>query len=76
VIAFNSTNPPSKLNLNDSPVAASSGKRLYITALLKGESLTIDNSSIGSVGPVSFCSPISCSSFNPTSIGQVAYYES
>ena len=75
MIAFNSTDFPSKLNFNDSPVIASAGNRLYITALLKGESLIVDNSSIGVVGPVSFCSPISCSSFNPTSIGQVAYYE-
>jgi hypothetical protein len=66
---------PCKFNTAASQVSASSGKKIYITGLLKSGGLTIDGVSIGTVGPVNLSSPICCDTFTPTAAGQVAYFE-
>lgn len=66
---------PSKLNASSSAVSASGGRLIYITAIIKSGALTVDGVSLGTVGPINLSSPISCSTFNPASAGQVAYYE-
>lgn len=48
---------------------------LYITALLSANTITIDGIECTTVGPVGFSSPIQCTTFTPSAIGQVAYYE-
>ena len=66
---------PSKINTSSSVVTASSGRKIFITSILKSAALTIDGVSLGTVGPLNLSFPISCSSFNPASAGQIAYYE-
>ena len=66
---------PSKINTSSSVVTASSGRKIFITSILKSAALTIDGVSLGTVGPLNLSFPISCSSFNPDSAGQIAYYE-
>ena len=66
---------PSDLNPDNSEVTPTNNQRLYITSILKGENLSIDDTSIGAVGPLELYSPIACDSFLPNSAGHVAYFQ-
>lgn len=65
---------PSKFNSSAGQLNAPTGAKIYITAILISSSLTIDGVNIGNPGPVSFSSPILCSSVNTSLIGQIAYF--
>ena len=66
---------PSKINTSGDAVSASGGRLIYITAILKSGALTVDGVSLGTVGPINLSYPISCSTFDPDTAGQIAYYE-
>jgi len=66
---------PSEINADNSEVTPSADNRLYITSILKAESLSIDGTSIGSPGPLELYSPIICDSFTPNSAGHIAYFQ-
>lgn len=63
---------PSKLNRTET-VTAGPGQHVYITAILKGHTLQIDELTVSNNHIGSFDSPIKCKSFTGE-IGHIAYF--
>lgn len=65
---------PSNINTSTSEISVDNSDNIYITAILSQTDLTIDDSSLSSIGPVSLSSPLICKSVIPTAVGSIAYY--
>ena len=65
----------SKINASTC-VASTSGRAIYITAILAETNLDIDSGGAVTTLPIALASPIRCNGFTCTSSGHVAYYES